>query len=267
VAALAVNGEWANMGADFDKAWGTVGPRVTVLVTAAQRGAARDGADYVPRLLDETDQTAPLAATPNLDALAGVASDGRPLDSLLYGGVVEAKHAVAGGATPAEGLAQGGRWLGMVTTSQIIDAATMAQSVSRVARPAITGYVRVLNGASCSRCAILAGRWYRYNASFDRHPRCDCDGVETTERFDKARVVNEAKATVKALGTDGITDLTIAERKALDAGADLQSVVNAKKTGTFGTLSHTRVEDIYATASNRDEAIALLQHHGFLTTP
>src|SRR5690606_32784856 len=36
------------------------------------------------------------------------------------------------------------------------------------------GYTRMLNPPSCSRCAILAGRWFRWNDGFQRHPQCDC---------------------------------------------------------------------------------------------
>src|SRR5690348_18342012 len=32
----------------------------------------------------------------------------------------------------------------------------------------------LLNPPSCQRCAILAGRWYRWSQGFLRHPRCDC---------------------------------------------------------------------------------------------
>src|SRR5690606_23965723 len=33
-------------------------------------------------------------------------------------------------------------------------------------------YVRMLTPPSCSRCTVLAGRWYRKNAGFARHPGC-----------------------------------------------------------------------------------------------
>lgn len=36
------------------------------------------------------------------------------------------------------------------------------------------GYIRMLNLPSCGRCALLAGRWYGWNAGFKRHPMCDC---------------------------------------------------------------------------------------------
>ena len=57
VATLAlVRREWAKMGDDFDVSWRAVGLRLTTLVAAAQLGAAKNGAAYVPRALAETGQ-------------------------------------------------------------------------------------------------------------------------------------------------------------------------------------------------------------------
>jgi hypothetical protein len=43
------------------------------------------------------------------------------------------------------------------------------------------GFVRRVNPPCCGRCAILAGRWYRYDSGFRRHPRCDCTLEPTSE--------------------------------------------------------------------------------------
>ena len=57
--------------------------------------------------------------------------------------------------------------------------ATLRQ-VAMVQREWVEGYVRMLNPPSCSRCAILAGRFYLWNEGFERHPLCDCTHVPTT---------------------------------------------------------------------------------------
>ena len=67
-----------------------------------------------------------------------------------------------------------------------------------------------------------------------------------------------------ALREGKITDLTIAEKDALDAGADLGQVINAKKTGKFGSMQQMRVEDVYAEAATHAEAIDLLKAYGFI---
>src|SRR6187402_488661 len=94
--------EWARMGGDFDQSWATVGPRLTVLAASAQLGSARSAAAYVPKVLAETNQVADPDGLVNGSAFAGIASDGRPLDTLLYGAVTRAKEAVAQGLTSAQ---------------------------------------------------------------------------------------------------------------------------------------------------------------------
>ena len=56
-----------------------------------------------------------------------------------------------------------------LVTSLVADAARGAESVSIATRPRV-GYVRYLSPPSCSRCAILAGRFYRWSTGFLRHP-------------------------------------------------------------------------------------------------
>lgn len=259
---VAMRGEWAKMGADFDASWRTVGPRVTVLLAAAQRGAAHDGVSYVEHVLAETGQSAPLDARPVPESLAGVASDGRDLESLTYGSVVKAKQAVAGGATTTQALTKGNQWLDFATITQIADAVRGGSALSRAARPDVTGYVRTLNGPSCSRCTILAGRWYKWSAGFQRHPRCDCQNIETTRGFTGDAYLRDPQV---ALAEGKVTDLTIAEKQALAVeGADFAGIINAKLVGRHGNLSHTRVEDILTTTTTHAEAITLLTEHGFM---
>lgn len=52
------------------------------------------------------------------------------------------------------------------------------------ARRATKSYVRMLNGASCRRCVVLAGRKYRRATPFRRHPRCDCRNIPSAESGD-----------------------------------------------------------------------------------
>src|SRR5690348_10817874 len=85
--------EWARMGEDFDSSWANVGPRVELLTASAQVGAARNGIASVPAVLLEIDQMVEAEGRPSARAFSGYASDGRPLDSLLYGAVIQAKTA------------------------------------------------------------------------------------------------------------------------------------------------------------------------------
>lgn len=60
------------------------------------------------------------------------------------------------------------------------DTGRAARGVAIASRPRALGYVRMLVGRSCARCAVLAGRRYRVEA-FRRHPRCDCINVPAAE--------------------------------------------------------------------------------------
>jgi len=264
--------EWAAMGPDFDTSWAKIGPRITLLTASAQLGAARNGAAYVPATLTELGQSINPLAEVDPQAFAGIAADGRPLVSLLYGAVTTAKSA-AQTLEPQAALQTGGKWLDMAIHTQVADASRGAAGVAIAARPGI-GYIRMVYGVSCSRCAVLAGRWYRYNQGFQRHPRCDCQNVPCGE--------GSAKGLTAAPPLDQITGLNAAERKALTDGADLGQVVNAKRgaqgmTTSEGTttsgLARQRLgpgrqrltpDGIYRIASDRTEALNLLQQHGYL---
>lgn len=269
---------WRLMGPDFDASWPQVRARLMVLVTGTQAAAAQSGVDYVEQVLAETGQDADPEGTTRPQAFAGTASDGRPLDSLMYGGVTTAKDAVAAGASPTEALAAGGRFVDMAVWTQVADAARQATGVGIASRPAVTGWVRMVNPPCCSRCAVLAGRHYRWNTGFQRHPRCDCTHIPATEG-----IAGDFTLDPDALARRGqINDLTDAERQALTRGADLGQVVNARRgsqgmTTTEGTTRRGRFrqqtglrvrltpEGIYREAVDRADAIRLLRRHGYLT--
>jgi hypothetical protein len=143
VATLAlVRREWARMGPDFDVSWAALGRRILLLTTFAQLGAARSGAAYVPATLAELGTPVEPVGEVVPAAFAGVASDGRPLDSLLDESVIKAKVARGGGAPVNQALAVGGQALDMYVHTQVADAARGAASVAIAASPR-TGLVRL----------------------------------------------------------------------------------------------------------------------------
>lgn len=156
--------------ADIDATWGAVGPMVLRSVIAGQLVGAQEADGYVTAVLDEQSVTAAAEGVVQPTAFAGVASDGRPLDTLLEEPVIGAKTEIAGGRTAADALTRAGERLAMLATTMVQDAARQAVGAAIVARPRVTGYVRMLTPPSCARCAVLAGRWYRWSAGFARHP-------------------------------------------------------------------------------------------------
>src|SRR4029078_24859 len=121
------------------------------------------------------DEFAPLADVEVDPAgFAGRASDGGNLASLLYQPAITALMSIGSGAAVDRALAGGRANLDMIVRTQVADAGRGADQAALTARPQVQGYVRQIVGATCSRCVILAGRFYRWNAGFQRHPRCDC---------------------------------------------------------------------------------------------
>lgn len=231
---------WRRMGENFDASWRRVAPTVLAVLTEAQSQNALAARDYVPRVLAETDVPDRPEGDFRPGSLVGRASDGRRLDTLAYGAVTEAKAAVAGGATTQQALDQGGNWLDLMAKLQVADVARQAVGIMTASRKNIGGTVRVLNPPSCQRCAILAGRFYRWSTGFQRHPRCDC--VNTP-------VPSKAYAEAEGFVTDPmqtyrngeIRDLTEAQRFAIDNGADIGQVVNATR-GMSTTATRRRVK-------------------------
>lgn len=244
--------EWERIGSDFEAGWARVGPRLTLLVTAAQLGAARDGAAYVPAALAEVGQSVPADAAVRAEAFAGVASDGRPLASLLYGAVVHARTA------PVDSLGArldaGRKFLTAVVQTQVADAGRDASMAATVARPLVK-WVRVVNPPCCQRCAVLAGHVYAHSQGFQRHPRCDCFHLVQT-------VANPDAAGIR-IGPEDVKDLTRLQRQAIADGADFNKVINDYNRGKAWHLPPTRVDQLTA-VRDRHAAVTRLQQAGYL---
>lgn len=227
-AATEVGRLWRRVGDDFDSSWRRVGPAVLQVLVAAQDEVARAGLRYVPTVLAETDLADQPVGSPRLNAFVGRASDGRALESLAFGAVVTAKTAVAEGASTKEALSRGGDWLDLMTKLQVADTARQVVGVMTASRKNLGGTVRVLNPPSCQRCAILAGRFYRWSTGFQRHPRCDCVNLPAGSAA-WARAEGFLTDPMDAYRRGEIRDLTEAQRFAIDNGADISRVVNATR--------------------------------------
>jgi hypothetical protein len=274
----AVQRAWAGMRPDLDASWPQVLRRIYVVLTAAQLRAARSATTYMDDVLEELGIDAPPVADVTPQAFAGRAADGRPLDTLLRGAVVEAKKArlvvrdADGNEAPAasigEALDRGERWLKLVVQSELADAERGATGVATTARPNLRGHVRYLNPPACGRCTVLAGRTYRWSEGFARHDRCDCRMIPVGDDVPDGLIADPMEAYRKGL----VHGLSEADRKAIDDGADITRVVNVrrdkaglKKAGRVWSRSgRPTPEAIYAMADDRAEAIRLLARHGYI---
>ncbi len=267
--------------ADLAGSWLRFMARLLTIVQGAQVTAASRANGYVEAVLGEQNLDVPSLGRVPARSLSGVASDGRPLMMLLMNPVVAAKAAVAHGAASDRAFAAGSASLEMTLRTQVADAGRVADGVAVAARPKV-GYTRMLVGDSCPRCVILAGRFYRYSAGFERHPQCDCVHIPTSEDVSEDVTTDP----MKAFEQGRVKGLSEADTRAIRDGADISQVVNAHKgmyvagaqkatrTGTSRrSLAGKRLgrgavrlmpEQIYRDATSRADAVRLLQLHGYL---
>lgn len=227
--------------ADLDGSWSMLSPTLLLALSGAQLAAAVGADDYLDAVLaaQEIDPAADGATAGR--QLAGIASDGRELGTLLDQPVIATKIAIGGGATTAEALATGYTSLDMIVRTQVADAGRVADQVALTARPHANGYVRMVVGKTCSRCIVLAGKWYRYNAGFERHPSCDCVHIPSSEAVGGDMVLSPRK-TFDAMSTaEQDKVFTKSGAEAIRLGADPAQVVNARRGAAGLTPAGARI--------------------------
>lgn len=184
--------------------------RVLSVVTAAQMAAVEESERAVEAMLTEQGIDARSEFTVSPSSLAGVASDGRDLASLLA-------------------LADTAARFDLIVETQLADVGRHATAAAMGARPQVTGYVRMVEPGACSRCIILAGRWYRWSAGFDRHPRCRCTHIPSNEDA-PGDLRTDPNAMFEAMSqVDQDRAFGVAGAEAIRQGADMNQVVNARR--------------------------------------
>ncbi len=252
-----------------------LGQRLFVSVSTAQVMAATAGADYVAQAIAEQGVTP--AATEALDpsSLAGVASDGRELDSLLVSPVVSTLTDIRQGVEPELAVSGGAASLARIVDTQVADAGRVATQVAMAVEPTAIGYVRMINPPACARCVILAGATYVWSEGFERHPLCQCTHVPSAE---SAGVLDDVRTNpmdyFRSLSTEDQNRIfTAGGAEAIRLGADLNQVVNVRRraagistAGGFARVGGRLMpEGIMAAADgDRTEALRLLRRFGYI---
>lgn len=270
--AAAVGRLWRRMGDEFDASWARIRPRMLNVVELGRTAAVNNALGYTSRVLTETGQDDSPVGALDPQVFLSSAPDGRSVDTLYDQAVVKAKTAVGTGATSAVALEQSRRWLTTATLTLLADTRREVYGADIIQRPDLTGYVRMLNPPSCSRCIILAGKWFRWNTGFERHPRCDCIHVPGPEN-----VVGDQRtdpyATFRSMSPEQQEKVFgRLEARAIRDGADIYRVVNIRDRGLataraarrYGTPSRLTIDDIYRRAGTRTNAIRMMREEGYL---
>jgi hypothetical protein len=276
----------------ISESWLTQLPAVATAFEKLRRSVAVDSAIYTPLALAEQDSYQATDGFVDVDAFMPTLATGGPLEDALYVPAIRAKEAIGRGVGVSESLEVGKQALYGVLTSALADTGRQVGGVTVAARPNV-GYTRMLNPPSCERCVVLAGRFYRWNTGFLRHPRCDCvhvpTGVKSTAAARAEGLVDDPYEYFNSL-SEAEQDKVFgkAYAQAVRDGSDIFQVVNSKrgrlKHGLFTTEGTTRrgyagaklkrgqkrltPEGIYRLAGRenltREQTLSLLEQHGYL---
>lgn len=285
--------QWRRMGPDFDASWGLIVGSLVGITSTAQHRIAEESFDYIPTVLDEQGSSERINVTtrPQADPLVGVTGSGTPVDEAFYAAVITSKIAIDRGMTIPQALKRGEHRLMQRASLALSDTGRFAERIS-LAPARVSYYQRALSLPSCSRCVILAGRLYRMEQAFQRHPRCDCRHLPVGE----AGEVEEADpleyfGSLPESEQDRIFTKSGAE--AIRNGADMNQVVNARRgmytsrTGSrkwkFTSEGTTRrgwwgrdqrrgtsrrrlmPEEIQRLSSDKADYLRMLRNYGFIT--
>jgi len=279
VAGRAVLHLWRGMSVDdIDGSWARIQPDTTRALRAGMAAAVTSAIAYTPALLAETGTVAKPAGLLVPEAFTGLATDGVPADELLAAAPIRAKQAIAAGAAPSIALQQASAWVSGKLLTALADTRREVVAADLAQRPTLTGYIRMLNPPSCKRCVVLAGKWFRWNAGFERHPQCDCVHIPSrSEAWAQAEgFISDPYEYFKSLSpAEQDRLLGKVDAQAVRDGADIYRVVNIRERGLavskqalrYGTPTRMMVNAIYELGLSREATIRVLAEEGYITGP
>lgn len=286
VAVISAEALWSEVSAaDLAASWLEHLVQMSPVLTELQISAATAGALYGASTLAQQGIYEAPRSFVNPRMFGGTASDGRTLEGLLYSSVPYTKTLIGAGMAPTDALRSGRSYLSGAVRTQVADAARGAAGVDIASRPGV-GYVRFLNPPSCSRCSILAGKYFAWNTGFSRHPRCDCIHVPSTEKAIAGAgaegLLHDPYEYFESLSESEQDRLyTKASAQAIRDGGDIFQVVNSRrgmkpgglittegttKRGNYGRGRAPRLtpEGIYSQGKSREETLRLLEKNGYI---
>lgn len=245
----AIIATWAGMNAQqLVASWfGGIGQQIFLILGLGQEAVASQARNFVSEAYRVQGHSVDVPAI-NASRFAGISSDGRALEELLVGAVARSFERLNRGDSAETALKAGSDFLTMVAATQISDAGRAADQVAITAVQPETGekvtrfgWVRMLQPPSCGRCAILAGRFYRWNDGFQRHPMCDCKHIPVAEDV-AGDLTTDPQQYFDSLTKEQQDELFgVRVSQAIRDGADINQVVNAAtRPGAMFTADNGR---------------------------
>ena len=265
---------------DLRVSWRHAAAQLEPALNAAQFQAAQAGSSYgAMALVESSGEWRPPAAFVDPRGFAGQTARGVAWADTLHVPMITTLTSIKEGAGVDAAMQAGLLQLGRIVRTEIADAARVASGADLASRQGV-GYIRLVNDPSCRDCILLAGRFYRWNAGFLRHPNCKCVHVPATQ---KAVEAGETEGfftdpyqyfnSLSREEQDRIFGAASAE--AIRDGSDIYRVVNARRGtseagDTTSALSRQygrgrlTPEGIYKQAGSRDEALQMLERYGYV---
>lgn len=171
---------------NIQASWKSISRDFLTLFSTIQTKSAETAIDASGMMLAEQGVYITPHALANPNAFAGWAPSGLDIASYFQSPVFAALHAIRTGSSSLEALEYGRNLLVMLTSLAVMDTARQAESLDITSRPKV-GYIRVESATCCDRCMILAGKWFRFNEGFLRHPHCHGRHVPAARAWPNSR--------------------------------------------------------------------------------
>lgn len=237
---------WKGMSAAAveDDLEGAAGAAIVAAVAEGQLTVADAAQAYIAAQMAAQGGSAVAEATLVAAAFAGIAPDGGPLETLLFLPAIGVRQRLAAGLSPEEAMLGGLADMARYASTAVADSARSADQVAMAAHPNCVAYMRVVQLPACARCIILSGQTYSRSEGFLRHPNCDCQTLPLRER-DWAGVPTPKQLISRMSERERRRVFTVAGARAIEAGADVGQVVNARRGMS---TAHVFGRDVRATS-------------------
>lgn len=213
-------------------------PVLTAAVSAGQLKAASSGSLYAADTLAAQGlYTAPDAFV-DPASLSGTSSRGAPLSAALYSAAPYVKSLISDGMPTTSAMSSGRQLLEKASSTQVTDAGRTASSMDTFTRKGVM-WTRMVSPGACSRCILLAGRVYRNNEGFLRHPGCACVHVSTSTAAARSEglITDPYEAFESMSAAEQDARFTKAGAQTIRDGGDIFQTVNSRRGMSYAGTS------------------------------
>lgn len=272
---------WGRLGVEFSQDWERISPALQAVFEASVASTVVTALPYTAAVLAEQGVNAPRAGVLVPSRFVASAPSGAPLQVVLEEPIIHTRTLVGRGVPVPNALESGGKLLTGIVFTLLADYRRGVYGADMLSRRRVAGYVRMLRPPSCGRCAILAGKFFRWNQGFQRHPNCDCQHVPVGSESAARGLVADPYEYFHSLSREeqdrlfGAGQIGRSNARAIRDGADIYRVENVRMRGLSTANGRGRsrrystmtVDDIYRVAGTRTNAIRLLEQQGYIRGP